>query len=193
MSVQSLILITVDRFGAVVVPIRSPLISKTHCPFFIIASWIVAEAADAPYLFSFKLTEHPGGMARCTRQTLPTNIYQHLAVSVAFFYIPFVLLIILYSIILIKLIKQHVHPGEKSANAEEQRSRGNWNVIKMAFVILFVFFFRWIPSVSNWTILHFAPNSFTWFSCNFLLYDTFNYFMAVVNCAIKPIMCMPHF
>ena len=64
-------------------------------------------------------------MARCTRQILPANIYQHLAVSVAFFYIPFVLLIILYSIILIKLIKQHVHPGEHSADAEEQRSRGN--------------------------------------------------------------------
>ena len=45
MSIQSLILITVDRFGAVVVPIRSPLISKKHCPFFIIASWIVAVAA----------------------------------------------------------------------------------------------------------------------------------------------------
>ena len=188
-SIQSLILITVDRFGAVVVPIRSPLISKTHCPFFIIASWIVAEAAYSPYLFSFKLTEHPGGMARCTRQTLPTYIYQHLAVSVAFFYFPFVLLIILYSIILIKLIKQHVRPGEHSANAEEQRLRGNWNVLKMAFVIVFVFFLCWIPSVSNWTILPFAPFCI-WFSCNFLLYDTFTYFMAVVNCAIKPLMCL---
>ena len=171
------------------VPIRSPLISKRHCPFFIIASWIVAEAAYSPYLFSFKLTEHPGGMARCTRQILPTNIYQHLAVSVAFFYIPFVLLIILYSIILIKLIKQHVHPGEHSADAEEQRSRGNRNVLKMAFVIVFVFFLCWISSVSNWTILHFAPNSCIWFSCIFLLYDNFTYFMAVVNCAIKPLMC----
>ena len=45
MSIQSLILITVDRFGAVVVPIRSPLISKKHCSFLIIASWIVAVAA----------------------------------------------------------------------------------------------------------------------------------------------------
>ena len=124
--IQSLILITVDRFGAVVVPIRSPLISKRHCPFFIIASRIVAVAAYSPYLFSFKLIEHAGGMAGCTRQTLPTNIYQHLAVSIAFFSFPFVLLIILYSIILIKL-KQHVHPGEQSANAEEQRSRRNRN------------------------------------------------------------------
>ena len=45
MSFQSLILITVDRLGAVVVPIRSPLTSKKYCSFLIIASWIDAVAA----------------------------------------------------------------------------------------------------------------------------------------------------
>ena len=187
-SIQSLILITVDRFGAVLVPIRFLLISKRHCPFFIIASWIVAVAAYSPYLFSSKLIEHPGG-TRCTRQTLTTNIYQDQAVSTAFFYIPFVLLIILYSIILIKL-KQHLHPGEQSANAEEQRLRRNRNVLKMAIVIVLVSFLCWIPSVTNWKILHFAPNSSIWFSCNFLLYDTFTYFMAAANCAINPMICL---
>ena len=50
--------------------------------------------------------------------------HQHLAVTIAFFYISLVLLIKLYAIILIKL-KKHTHPGEHSANAEEQRSRRN--------------------------------------------------------------------
>ena len=72
------------------------------------------------YLYSFKLIEHPGRMAGCTRPISPTNIYQHLAVTIAFFYISLVLLITLYAIILIKL-KKHIHPGEYSANAEEQR------------------------------------------------------------------------
>ena len=53
-SIQSLILITVYRFGAVVLPIRSPLISKSYGPFFIIATWIVAIAANSAYLFSLK-------------------------------------------------------------------------------------------------------------------------------------------
>ena len=34
-SIQSLVLIAVDRFGAVVFPLRSPLISSKLCPFFI--------------------------------------------------------------------------------------------------------------------------------------------------------------
>ena len=38
MSIQSLVLIAVDRFGAVVFPLRSPLISSKLCPFFILAT-----------------------------------------------------------------------------------------------------------------------------------------------------------
>ena len=129
-SIQSLILITVDRFGAVVVPIRSPLISKSYGPFFIIATWIVAIAANSPHFFAFKLVEHPGGMVKCVIQKSSANYYL-LAYFIAFFNLSFVLLIILYAIILIKL-KQHVHHGEQSAIAKEMRSRRNRNVFKMA-------------------------------------------------------------
>lgn len=66
-SIQSLVLIAVDRFGAVVFPLRSPLISSKRCPFFIFTTWIVAIAICSPYLFAFKLVEHSGQMA-CKRR-----------------------------------------------------------------------------------------------------------------------------
>ena len=37
-SIQSLVLIAVGRFGAVVYPLRSPLISSKLCPFFILVT-----------------------------------------------------------------------------------------------------------------------------------------------------------
>ena len=148
----------------------------------------VAITANSPHFFAFKLVEHPGGMVMCVIQKSSANYYL-LAYFIAFFYLPFVLLIILYAIILIKL-KQHVHPGEQSAIAKEMRSRRNRNVFKMAIVIVFVFFLCWIPFITNQTILHFAPNSSIWFSCNFLLYDSFSSFMAAANCAVNPIICL---
>ena len=188
-SIQSLILIRVDRFGAVVKPIRgSPLISRRLCLFFIVVTWIVAVAANLPHFFAFKRVEHPGGMVMCLIQKSSASYYL-LAYFVAFFYIPFVLLIILYAIILIKL-KQHAHPGEQSAIAKEMRTKRNRNVLKMVIVIVFVFFLCWIPYITNRTILHFAPNSSIWFSCNFLLYDVFTSFMAAANCAVNPIICL---
>ena len=61
-SIQSLVLIAVDRFGAVVFPLRSPVISTKLCRFFIPATWIVAVAIMSTYLFALKLAEYPGGL-----------------------------------------------------------------------------------------------------------------------------------
>ena len=60
-SIQSLVLIAVDRFGAVVFPLRSPLISSKLCPFSILFTWIIAMAVHSPDLFAVKLFECQGG------------------------------------------------------------------------------------------------------------------------------------
>ena len=191
-SVQSLVLITVDRFGAVVVPLHYPLITSKQCPFFIVATWIIAMAVHSPYLAVSKLVEYPGGM-RCTsqwRETFGANANRNfvLVVAIVFFYTPFVLLAILYSVILIKL-KRQAHPGEPSANAEEQRTRRIRSVLKMAIAIVVVFFICWIPRFSSGMIYVLsAPKSSI--SCSFKLYDLITSFMPLANCALNPIICL---
>ena len=64
-SIQSLVLIAVDRFGAVVFPLRSPLISSKLCPIFILATWMVAMAVTSPYLIAFKVVKHHGEHPGC--------------------------------------------------------------------------------------------------------------------------------
>ena len=193
-SIQSLVLITVDRFVAVVVPLRSSLVSRKRCLFFIVASWIVAMAVHSPYLVAYKLGKYPERLM-CKglwQEAFGGNTYPNyiLAVAIVFFYIPFVLLVILYSDILIKL-KNQVHPGEQSANAEQQRTRRNRNVLKMAITIVVVFFICWIPFISNAIIENFsAPDSLIFSSCSFHIYRTVTFFMAFANCAINPIICL---
>ena len=111
-----------------------------------------------------------------------------LAVVIVFFYIPFVLVVILYSIILMKL-KMQVHPGEQSANAEEQRNKRNKNVLKMAIAIVVVFFICFIPFFSNFLIVSLsAPDSC--FSCSFVLYVIVTRYISYTNCAINPVICI---
>ena len=78
------------------------------------------------------------------------DIYR-LAISTIFILVPTVQLVALYSIIMIKLKKQ-VHPGEQSANAEEQSTRRNRNVLKMAIAIVLFFFFAdpLATSLTSW-------------------------------------------
>ena len=184
-SVQSLVLISVDRFGAVVVPLRSPLISCKLCPFFILATWIVAIAVASPNLFSYKLVENPGEM-KCESLWAETfgekSFVTYIVAGVSvFFYIPMILLFAVYSIILIKLKKQ-AHPGEQSANADKQREKRNQNVLKMAIAIVLAFFLCWITSYTNLLIyLFLAPKS-----CSFRVFYIFTYYLAFANCAINP-------
>ena len=191
-SIQSLVLITVDRFGAVVFPLRSPIVSPKLCAFFIPVSWIVAMTIVSPYLFAFSLVEDPEGIV-CKRQwreafgEKSSYAIYFLILAVVFVYIPTVLLVAFYSIIMIKLKKQ-AHPGEQSANAEEQRTRRNRNVLKMAVAIVAVFFICWIPFYSN-KLIFFLTTDSSIKSCGSLKY-TVTLFMAYANCAINPIICL---
>ena len=189
-SVQSLVLISVDRFGAVVVPLRSPLISRKLCPFFILTTWIVAIAVASPNLFSYKLVENQEEV-KCQNQWAKTfgekSFVTYLLAGVSvFFYIPMILLVAVYSIILIKL-KKHVHPGEQSVNAEEQRTKRNRNVLKMAIAIVLAFFLCWLPAYTIVLIIQFLePTSSIRSSCSFRAFSTFTYFLGLANCAINP-------
>ena len=85
-SIQNLVLIAVDRFGAVVFPLRSPFIRSKLCPFFISAMWIVAGAVSSPNLLTFhsnslntqgKFSARGNGRQHSeSPRPLPTSYYQ---------------------------------------------------------------------------------------------------------------------
>ena len=190
-SIQSLVLIAVDRFGAVVFPLRSPLIGSKLCPFCILATWIVAMAVFSPYLLAFKLVENQVGQQQCFTQwnevfgDYSSWANYFLSVYVVGVYIPIALLIILYSIIVIKL-KLRKTPGEQSVNADEQRAKRNRNVLKMAIAIVLVFILCWVPLTVANMLCYFAQVGF---SCEFQLYYDIAWLMAFSNCAINPFIC----
>ena len=191
-SIQSLVLITVDRYAAVVVPLRSPLISRKVCRCLIVGTWILAAAFHWPYLFTFNLVEYQEEKW-CENQwevifgeNSSFGIYI-LSAFIFFYYIPFVVLVILYSIILIKLKKQ-AHPGEQSASAEEQRTRRNRNVLKMIVAIVVAFFICWIPFSIQLVTFYFVPKNTL--DCKFRVSYNVAWFVAYTNCAINPIICL---
>ena len=191
-SIQNLILIAVDRFGAVVFPLRSPLIRSKLCPFFILATWIVAVAVSSPYLFAYEIVEYPEGTwcdlewKKAFGESLSHSSFL-LAKHILFIYIPVLFLVIIYSIIFIKL-KTQAQPGEQSANTQHQRKRRNRNVLQMSIAIVTVFVLCWLPGSINFLILSYQDN-FTHFSCGFLIYDEVSIYMANAYCAINPVIC----
>ena len=189
-SVQSLVLIAVDRFGAVVFPLHSPLISSKLCSFFIPATWIVALALSSPYLFTFKVVEYPDGLFCSLRWKeafgeSSSNENYFVSWIVIFVFIPLLLITILYITIYIKLKSQRI-PGEQSANAGQQRQQRERNVLKMAIAIVLGFAVCWLPFAILGLLVSFASNIWP---CGFLYFVFVAVFMTSVNCAMNPCIC----
>ena len=191
-SIQSLVLIAVDRFGAVVFPLRSPLISSKLCPFFIFVSWIIAMAVFSPYLIAKKLVKYPGQL-QCELQWdktfgKPSSFLKYvMSVNAVLFYIPVLSLALLYTIIFIKLKSQKI-PGEQSTNAEQRHAKRSRNVLKMAIAIVLGFALCWLPYSIVGPLKLLARDS-EW-NCSPRYYGfVVVWMMALSNCAINPFIC----
>ena len=110
-------------------------------------------------------------------ESFPVNNYI-LAVFVVFYYIPILMLVILYSVIVSKLNSEKI-PGEQSTNAEQQRAKRNRNVLKMAIAIVLGLVLCRVPLSIFSLILNFVWDSFP---CMYFLY-ILEYFL--VNVCLK--------
>ena len=191
-SIQSLVLIAVDRFGAVVFPLRPPLIRSKLCPFFILGTWVVATTLSFPIFRShYKSVDYKyTGKATCFwiwKEFVSRDTYSNV-LSFAFAAISFLLIIIFYSIVIFKLKSQRI-PGEPSNNAEEQRVRRHRKVVKMAASIVIGFALCWGP-LNVFIILNvFVWDNTTWLSCGIINRLYIVLFISHVNGALNPCIC----
>ena len=192
-SVQSLLLIAVDRFVAVVFPLRSPLISSKQCRYFILVIWKVALAAHCPYLIALKVVEHPEGLF-CRWQwndtfgeslSLQTYI---LGMIVVDRYVPLVLISILYFAIALRIKSQKI-PGEQSANARERRLKKERNVLNMSVAIVLVFAVCWLPFSICVVLFFYSSKMAMRSSCDMQYFKTISFLLAYSYCAVNPCIC----
>ena len=188
-SIESLLLIAVDRFGAVVFPLRRPFISSKICPSLILGTWICGVIGLCPYLIAFKLVEHDGKLTCALRFTENFLEEKHLqALSLILFALSFALMTILYGIILFK-IKFEKIPGEQSAIARQQRVKRNSKVLKMVIAIVLGFFLCCGPLAVSVFLTVFSSDNTTRLSCGKLQYSIIAKVMAHANCAINSCIC----
>ena len=104
---------------------------------------------------------------------------------VIFWYVPLVLISILYMTVVVKLKSQNI-PGEGSANGREQQSRRQKNVLKMSIAIVVTFIVCWLPTTIWWFLVLYAPDSTTTASCGFQYFAAIAFRLAHFNSAINP-------
>lgn len=197
-SIQSLVLIAVDRFGAVVFPFRAPLISSRLCPYYILATWIIGMACHCVYFFARQLISIEGKIYCMLMwndafgENSSLSLY-FVSMFIILVVVPFSVMTILYSVIIVKVKSQKMPGGAESVITKKQdkrRAKNERNVLNMALAILLGFALCWAPS----NVLGFLT-FFVWGtknapkSCALKIFRSFALFMAYANSAINPGIC----
>ena len=145
-SIQSLIIIAVDRFFAIVLPTRARLSSTRSRVLLVSITWIVGFTIGLPQAVqtTFFVLDFNGLQVGCYSKDWTKNMLFgfQLSILLLFRVIPLVIITILYTVMIVKL-RQHKIPGN-SSNAQAHRRRlQNFRRVKMMLAVVVLFFFGW--------------------------------------------------
>lgn len=188
-STLTLVLIALERFVAVVFPLRAKGITSRLRVTLIMSTWIISAALHGPYFYIFKIVEFDSE-TYCIPTWEPafeepsTGKFYATFLCVALIIIPFTLLAVIYMIIMLTLVRQR-NALRDAVRGGVIRDKMNRNVLKMAVTIVVVFAICWAPLNIYIFILIFVWN---WRApvCVLPAFPFIAEFFAHANSAINP-------
>ena len=194
-SVQSLVWIAIDRFVAVVFPIKLRLISSKIRTIAIVSTWVLAGVFYSPLLITLELVEL-GNNAFCRRatDTHEQSMFPNTEAAEVYYWFhvtirciaPLVVTTILYSAIAISLNRQNkALAGNLPTVAEQLYLKKRRQATQTAVIILVLFYICVIP----YTVLHFLFPPIHY--CAFLrLFEWPAYLMFFSSSIVNPVICL---
>ena len=186
-SVLSLVVITVDRYIAVVFPFKTTTSDQEKVrPILLLFTWIIPVAFFCPYILYAKLVKVDGQ----TFCNLLWNLKSALAIFngfgfMIFYCIPLITIIILYSRILKTLGERPTTQNDIQGPISNNRRRKHQKITKILITIVVAFFACWTPLCVYLALKMFQPDLFLKDKCQILI-ALFFYVFPSLNTAINP-------
>ena len=189
-SVQSLVWIAIDRFVAVVFPIKLGLISPKTRTTAIISTWIIAGLFNSPSLIISDVVVHDNGNAFCSfaddsvynTDVSTTFLFGQLFL---FFIAPLGVITVLYTAIAIALKRRNRTLSDTAQSLQRHSAKKRRQAIRMAVIIVLLFYICTIPS----TLLYFVA---LWsLSCTTQrLFFSLASFVYSSSSMVNPVICL---
>ena len=190
-SSQSLVWIAIDRFVAIVFPIKLGLISNKFRAIAIVSTWIIAGLLNFPKLIIWGLVEY-GNETYCSdigsvftnQEAIVAYIWLQMT---SFFFVPLFFVCILYTAIAISLKRQSKALADTTPSVQRHSLNKRTRAIQMTFVIVVLFYI----CVSPYALLNIIPFTHWRPSCSFQrLFMFLAIFMLHLTSIVNPIICL---
>ena len=141
-SIQSLVVIAIDRYRGIVYPLRPPIITSKVCKVIIPITWIVAMCIHSTYLYTVRLVMQEDRLY-CAFRWAPldersTQERYFLFVSVLLIFLPLCAILTLYALIVIELKKRKTN-ADGASGLRRQRQKEDAAIVKKILIIVFIF------------------------------------------------------
>ena len=143
-SIQSLVVIAIDRYRGVVFPFRPPIITFKVCKVVIAIIWIVALGVHGTYFYTVRLVVRDN-KSYCTFSWAPkfeerrTQERYFIFISVLFILFPLCVIFTLYVLIVLEL-KRRSRRESGASQLRRQRQKEDAAIVKRIVCIVFLFF-----------------------------------------------------
>ena len=185
-SSQSLVLMAVNRFGAVVFYPQFPTDQFKQVPLLHSRHLDHCHGRQVPDSVLMVL-EYADGL-ECTPLWSPYFKHYTVAMIAAVFYVPLVLITILYLTIALT-IKSQKTAGEQSVSKREQRLKRAKIVGKTSLAIVSAFTVGWLPLSIWWFVYFYSSDKTVIWSCGFRYFTEIVRFLMYSYCAVNPCIC----
>ena len=149
-SIESLLLISMDRFVAIVFPLKAKLISSKVRFICILCTWLIAAAIHAPYFYTFRLFPYLNETYVCRQKWEPAfDGESHsrfvTATFIAFIPVPICILVIVYGTIAWTLKRNQKRRRNICASYPRRKYQRNRPVLLLSVAIITAFVACTVP------------------------------------------------
>ena len=184
-SILSLVLIALDRFVAIVFPLKAMTIMNVKIRvIFLLLSWLIPFFFVLPYaLFAKIIREGNQTFCRFMMNDEALTIFNGVGIVLSYAF-PLIAIIALYSVIIRSLKKT---PNLLKGKEDAKRRQQNLRIVKILISIVFAFFICWTPLTVYSLLKKLYPSLFTEDKCFYILGFTF-YVFPSLSTAVNPII-----
>lgn len=161
-SIQSLVIIAIDRYRGVVYPFHLPLITSKVCKAVIPIIWIIAVGLHSPYFYTLRLLVQDN-KSYCEFNWAPkfdnreTQEKYFVFISIILIFLPLCVILTLYTRIVLELKKRN-NINSTVSELRRQRQKEDIAIVKKILAIVFLFIVCIVPVTIMALLLYFVWN-----------------------------------